>query len=129
MKAGWRTARRAGRIALALVAVALAGCSADVASQIGKDAQVRDRVMGAIAGNGDLAEQMMQRLVGTDSLRARVIETVLRDKEGAQYVIGRIGRNSEALDYVLQVAAADSAGRVHLMTLFKGMQMAMQAKK
>ena len=131
MQKGRRTVRKAGWTALALLAATalISGCSADVAKQVTSDAHVRDHVMGAIAGNGAMAEEMTQRLLATDSLRARVVETVLRDSAAAQYVIVRIGRNPEALDYVLQAAASDSSGRAHLMTLFKGMQMAMKSAK
>ena len=112
MKSRW-TLRKASWNAIACgcaLAAAMAGCSTSVASRIASDARVREQVMGAIAGNGALAEQMTQRLLATDSLRTRVIDAVLRDSTGAQYVIARIGRNSEAL------------------TLFKGMQIAMQTK-
>lgn len=128
MKAGRRTARTAGWIALA-AAAAVAGCSSDPASRIAGDAPMRDRVMGAIAASGPMAEEMTKRLLASDSLRSRVIETMLADSRSAQYVIARIGANAEAVDYVLQAASADSAGRAHLLTLFKGMQMAMQAKR
>lgn len=131
MKAGRRNASKAGWIALVPLAAAVlnAGCAADVPKQIASNKQLRDQVMGAIAGDGALAEEMTKRLLATDSLRARVIETVLQDSNGARYVIARVGHNPEALDYVLQAASADSAGRAHLMTLFKGMQMALQAKR
>jgi hypothetical protein len=54
---------------------------------------------------------------------------VLADDRSANYVLARIGRSTDAVDYVLQAAAADSAGRAHLLALFKGMQIAMKAPK
>jgi hypothetical protein len=42
-------------------------------------------------------------------------------------VLVRIGSNPDAVDLVLQIAAADSAGREHVMTLLKGMQLALKA--
>ena len=123
-KAGWTT------LSLGVAAAALlAACSADVPKQVAGNAQVREQVMGVIAADGTMAEEMTKRLMASDSLRGRVIETMLADENGAKYVIARIGRNPEAVDYVLQAAASDSAGRAHLMTLFKGMQIAMQSKK
>ncbi len=85
--------------------------------------------MGAFASDARLAQAMTQRLLANDSLRAGVIETMLHDKASAQYVLVRIGSNPDAVDLVLQTAAADSAGREHVMTLLKGMQMAYKAGK
>ena len=122
MKAGW-----IGRALAATSLLGLAGCMGDVATEIKTNAQVRDRVMGAIVSNGALAQQMTQRLLATDSLRTGVVETMLHDKASAQYVLLRIGSNPDAVDLVLQAAASDSAGREHVMTLLKGMQMALKA--
>jgi hypothetical protein len=118
-----------GTVVGAAIAATLlvAGCAGDVATEIRTNAQVRDRVMGAIANDSALAQQMTSRLLANDSLRTRVVETMLRDSPSAQYVLARIGREPDAVDLVLQAAAADSVGRAHVMTLLKGMQMAMQA--
>jgi hypothetical protein len=131
MTSGRNTARKAGWTVLAmLVAIAaFGGCAADPSKRIASDRYLRERVMGAIAADGGMAVEMARRLVASDSLRARVIETMLAEEHAAQYVIARIGRNTDAVDYVMQVAASDSTGRQHLLTLLKGMQMAMQAKK
>jgi len=122
MKAGW-----IGRALAATALLALTGCGGDVATEIRTNAPLRDRVMGAIASNGALAQQMTQRMLGIDSLRAGVIETMLHDKASAQYVLVRIGSNPDAVDLVLQTAASDSVGREHVMTLLKGMQLALKA--
>ena len=131
MTSGRNTARRAGWTVLAMLVaiVALSGCAAEPSKRIASDRYLRERVMGAIAADGGMAVEMTRQLVASDSLRARVIETMLAEEHCAQYVIARIGRNTEAVDYVMQVAASDSAGRQHLLTLLKGMQMAMPAKK
>ena len=117
------------RAAMALSLLVFAGCAGDVASEIKTNAQVRDRVMGAIVSDGKLAQEMTQRLLATDSLRFKVVETMLHDSPSAQYVLTRIGHEPDAVDLVLQAAASDSAGREHVMTLLKGMQMAMKANK
>src|SRR5262245_2276369 len=124
----WRAARRAGWVAGTMLAV-LAGCAGDIAGEIGRNVQVRERVMGAIAADTTLSREMTQRLVANNQLRLQVVETMLADDRAAQYVLARIGRNPDAVGYVLQAAAADSAGREHLMTLLKGMQIAMKAAK
>lgn len=123
---------KAGFVASAATVVlllALTGCGGDVSSQIKSNAQMRENVMGVIVGDAAMAEQMTQRLLANDSLRTRVVETMLHDSQSAQYVLARIGRSPEAVDMVLQAAAADSVGREHLMTLLKGMQMAMKMKR
>ena len=119
-KAGWAVGT-----AIAL----LAGCSGDIAGELGRNVQVRDRVMGAIAADSALAGEMTGRMLGNDRQRQHVIEVMLADDRAAQYVLARIGRNTAAVDYVLQAAASDSAGREHLMTLLKGMQIAMRGAK
>jgi Tfp pilus assembly major pilin PilA len=121
-------ARGAGWASMAVIAL-VAGCSGDIAGELGRNVQVRDRVMSAIAADSALAGEMTARLLGSDLQRRHVIETVLADDRSAQYVLGRIGRNPTAVDYVLQAAASDSAGREHLMTLLKGMQIAMKTAK
>ena len=123
----WKS-RRAG-IALGAAIALVAGCAGDIAGELGRNVQVRERVMGAIAADSSLSSEMTQRLLTNDTLRRRVVETVLADDRSARYVLARIGRSSEAVDYVLQAAASDSAGRAHLMALFKGMQIAMRGAK
>ena len=120
--------RKSGWALIAAIAL-VAGCSGDIAGELGRNVQVRDRVMGAIAADSTLAREMASRLLGSDQQRRRVIDTVLADDRSAQYVLARIGRSPTAVDYVLQVAASDSVGREHLMTLLKGMQIALKSAK
>lgn len=114
---------------LVVAALTVVGCAGDVATEIKTNAQVRDRVMGAIASDSGLAVKMTHQMLANDSLRVRVVETVLHDSNSAQYVLARIGHEPDAVDLVLQAAASDSVGRAHLMTLLKGMQMALGAKQ
>ena len=123
MKASW-----IGCAAAAALMLALAGCGGDVATEIRTNAQVRDRVMTAIVSDGSLAQQMTERLLASDSLRFRVVETMLHDSKSAEYVLARIGHTPDAVDLVLQAASSDSVGREHLMTLLKGMQMALKGR-
>ena len=119
------------RVIGALVAglALVAGCSGDIAGELGRNVQVRDRVMGAIVADTSLTREMATRMLGGDRQRFQVIEAVLSDDRSAQYVLARIGRNPAAVDYILQVAASDSVGREHLMTLLKGMQIALKGAK
>lgn len=128
MKAGRRPFRALAWITIALLA-GVGACSGDIAGEMSRNSQVRDRVMHAIASDSTLAVEMTEHLLGNDALRRRVIQAVLADDRSAQYVLARIGSNPAAVDYVLQAASSDSAGREHLMTLLKGMQIAMRGTK
>lgn len=116
--------RRAGMLGCVAIAglAALTGCATDMGRQLASNPKLREAAMGAIAANAGYAEQMAQRLVANDSLRARVIDTMLQDDRSAQYVLMRIGTNPQAVGYVLQAAAHDSAGRANLITLLKGFE-------
>src|SRR5262245_49441457 len=121
-------AARAGLLGGLLLGL-LAGCGSDAVTQVSRSTQERDRVMAAFASNGSLAEQMTQRLVGTDSLRMRVVDTMLNDARCAQYVLARIGTNPAAVDYVLQAAWSDSIGRAHLVARMDAIRKAMTKGK
>ena len=120
--------RKAGWVLITTIAL-VAGCSGDIAGEMGRNVQVRERVMGAIASDSVLAGEMATRLLGSDRQRLRVVDKILADDRSAQYVLLRIGQSPTAVDYVLQAAAADSAGREHLTALFKKMLAAMQNTK
>jgi Tfp pilus assembly major pilin PilA len=128
MKAGRGPVTAVGWVTLAVLG-ALAGCSGDIAGELGRNVHVRERVMTAIAADSSLAGEMAQRMLATDAQRRRLIETVLADDRSANYVLARIGRNTTAVDYVLQTAAADSAGRAHLRAVFMGTQTAAKGAK
>ena len=63
---------------VAVAAVLLAGCAGDIAGELSRNVQVRERVMTAIAADSTLAGEMTQRLLVNDSLRRRVIEKIGR---------------------------------------------------
>jgi hypothetical protein len=109
---------------LALVTMAAAGCSGDMARQILSNEQLRGQVMDVIAQNKGVALQAVDRIVASDSLRATVVDHLLGNKDVAQQVIMRIATNPDAFDMVLGAAVRDSSMRGHLMTLVKGIQMA-----
>ena len=112
-----------------LASALLAGCAGDVTNEIRVNEQVRGRVMDAFASEGRLAEGMTRRLLAEDSLRVRVVETVLHDSRSAQYILGRIGHSPDAVDLVLQSALADSTTRPHVLTLLKGLRMGLDAAR
>ena len=126
---GRRVSIRRAAWSVAAAAALVAGCAGDIAGEMSRNSQVRDRVMHSIAADSALAVEMTEHLLGNDAQRLHVVQAVLADDRSAQYVLARIGHNPAAVDYVLQAAASDSAGREHLMTLLKGMQIAMRGTK
>jgi len=118
------------KCAVTVAALALAGCGgADVGKQISTNEQMREQVMGAISTNPDLAVVMQQKLLANDSLRTKLVDTVLQDSKSSEYVLYRIATNQAAVDLVLRAAVADSAMRTHLLSVMKGVEMAEAAKK
>ncbi len=118
------------QLGILVTALGLAGCGGgDVAGQLGTNQQLRDQVMGVIAGNADLGVLMEQKLLANDSLRTKVVDAMLQDTNASQYVLYRIATNKAAVDLILQAAVADSAMREHIISVVKGVEMAQAAKK
>lgn len=123
--------RMLSKLSLAAAVLALAGCAgkADLGKQITTNEQMRDQAMTAIAGNIDLAVVMQQKLLANDSLRTRIVDTVLQDADASQYVLYRIATNQAAMDLVLRGAIADSSMRQHVLSVMKGVEMAQAGRK
>ncbi len=116
-------------LAVALVAIGLAGCSTNLAQQVVSNEAMRTQVLDALATHKDLALKTVDRLMQTDSLRTSVIDEMLKNEEGAKQVLVRVGTNPQALDMVMGIAVRDTAMREHVLTLMKGVQMALDAEK
>ena len=110
--------------ALAVVGAALiGGCAGDIAKQVTTDPASQAKVIDAIATNGELAGRVVDRLLAGPT-REMVLGKVLANDASAQQILGVVAHNPNALDAVLGLAVGDSLMRRHVMTLFKGMQMA-----
>ncbi len=116
-------------LAVALAAIGLAGCSTNLAQQVVSNEAMRTQVLDALATHKDLALKTVDRLMQTDSLRTAVIDEMLKNEEGAKQVLVRVGTNPQALDLVMGIAVRDTAMREHVLTLMKGVQMALDAQK
>jgi hypothetical protein len=99
------------------------GCGGDISRVLATDAQMRDQVMSAIAGNGELAGAMMDRLLGGDTTRALVLDRLMANGPAMQNMMARIAGNRTMIDGILNVAVQDTGMKRHVMTLFKGMEM------
>jgi hypothetical protein len=121
------------RSRLAVLAVAalvvVAGCSADVATQLASNEQVRTQVFDAIAANPQLSGALVDKLMSADSTRIGIVDKMLANDEVAKQVIVRVAMSKDAMELVIGAAVRDSAMRVHVITLLKGVEMASKQKK
>jgi hypothetical protein len=115
--------RRQTMLALVTALAVAAGCSGDVGTTIKSNAELRDKVMAAFAGNGELAGQMTDRLLATDSTRAIVIDRLFSNGSATEAMLARVARDRTKFEGVLRLAVQDSAMKTHVLTLLRGMEM------
>ncbi len=110
-------------VATACVVLGL-GCAGDAGKQVMANPELQAKVMDMITADRAVAGGMVDRLLGTDSTRAIVIDRLVGSAGGAQAVMEVVGKNQTLIDGALNVAMQDPAMKEHVMTLFKGMKMA-----
>jgi hypothetical protein len=119
------TKSRALLAACLMAAAALTvGCGGDMVKQLMANPEMQGKVMDAITQNSGLASQMMDKFMANDSLRTMVITKVMANGGAAQSIMAAMSKDQTMIDGVLNVAVQDPAMKEHVMTLFKGMQMA-----
>ena len=115
------------RSRLAVLAVAalvvVAGCSADVATQLTSNEQVRTQVFDAIAANPQLGPTHRPLIGRLHAHRHRGQDAGERRGREAEVIV-RVAMSKDAMDLVIGAAVRDSAMRVHVITLLKGVEMA-----
>ncbi len=109
---------------LVLGALLAAGCGGDLGAKMMANPEVQNNIMGTIAGHSQTASLMMDRLLASDSARAIVIEKVLANGAAAQQILRGVEKNPTMLDGAINLAVQDPATKDHVMTLFRGIQMA-----
>jgi hypothetical protein len=114
-------------IALLLAAMATAtlaaGCGSPV-DQVVKSEELRVQLMEKITGDPTMAVDVVQRLLGSEESQGIVLDQVMNHSDALQALMGRMAKDQTMVDGILNVAVQDSAMRTHVMTLFRGMQMA-----
>jgi hypothetical protein len=110
-------------LAVAGAAAMLAGCSGDLSNQIITDGELRSKVMGVIAEKAPLANEMMDRMLASDSTRAIVIAQVVKSGPTMQALMGTMARDQTMVDGILNVAVQDSLMRSHVMGVLQGIRM------
>lgn len=105
-----------------------AGCGGDMVQQMMSNAELKAKVMDAIAGDNASAGELVDKLIGSESTRGMVMEKLMGSGEMMQGIMARVAKDQTMVDGVLNMAVQDSSMRVHIMTLLKGMQMAKGGK-
>ncbi len=116
-------ARSLTLVAATAALVALCGCGNPV-DRLLADEALRTQLWDRIAGDPALAGQVVDRLLGADSTRAALLDRLMTGGGSRQAVLTRVATDRSMMEGAIQFAVQDTAMRGHLMTLFRGMQMA-----
>ncbi|HEY6221352.1 MAG TPA: hypothetical protein VIX13_02345, partial [Candidatus Eisenbacteria bacterium] len=115
-------------ILIAFSAAALSGCAGDPVKMMMSNPEMQTKIMAAITGNPETSGKMVDQLLGNEETRTALLDKVMANGGAAQTIMGRIAKDQTMVDGILNMAAQDDSMREHIMTLFKGMQMAKGAK-
>ena len=110
-------------VALGALSLALVGCG-DPVHRMLADPASRAKLFEAIGADSTLTRELADRLLVEDPSRSLVFERLLAIGEARQALLVAVARDRMLLDGVIQFAVQDTAMRGHVLTLFKGMQMA-----
>lgn len=106
-----------------LLSLAAQGCG-DAVHRMLADPASRSKLFQAIGADSSLTREAADRLLAEDGSRSLVFERLLGMGEARQALLVDVARDRMLLDGVIQFAVQDTAMRGHILTLFKGMQMA-----
>ena len=109
--------------ALGALGLASLGCG-DPVHRMLADPASRSKLFQAIGADSTLTRELADRLLVEDPSRSLVFERLLAIGEARQALLVEVARDRMLLDGVIQFAVQDTAMRGHVLTLFKGMQMA-----
>jgi tellurite resistance protein len=105
------------------MALAVAGCSGPV-DQVVKSDELRGQMMEKITGDPAMAANVVERMLGSEETQSMVIDKVMQNTDAAQALMMRLAKDRTMVDGIINVAVQDPATKDHLMTLFRGMEMA-----
>lgn len=106
-----------------LLGLTASGCG-DPVHRMLADPASRSKLFEAIGADSTLTREVADRLLSEEASRSRVFERLLAMGEARQALLVDVARDRMLLDGVIQFAVQDTAMRGHILTLFKGMQMA-----
>lgn len=107
-----------------LAALLAMGCSGDLGKQVMSNPGIQENIMGSIAAHENTAVAMMNHMLASDTARAVVVDKVLANAPASQQLMLAIAKDPTMLDGIINLAVQDSSMKDHVLTLFKGMQMA-----
>jgi hypothetical protein len=121
---GGQAMRRVGVFAVMVsCALAMAGCGNPVDRMLASDDQ-RAQLWAQVAARPELSRELVDRLLSADSTRTVLIDRILVSGGARQAVLTRVAQDRTLMDGTIHFAVQDSSMRDHVMTLFRGMQMA-----
>jgi hypothetical protein len=115
--------KRLAVLAAAVCTLSVSGCGNPV-DQLLANQGLRTQLWDKVASSPDLSGQMVDRLLAADSTRAALFDRVMAGGGSRQALLARVATDRELMDGAIHFAVQDSSMRDHLMTLFKGMEMA-----
>lgn len=111
-------------LAFSVVALLGLGCAGDVAQQVMASPDLQAKILDMVSADPEAAGGMVDRLLGSDSTRALVVEKLVSSAGGARAVMEAVAKNTTLLDGAINMAVQDPATRQHVLTLVKGINMA-----
>jgi hypothetical protein len=106
-----------------LLGLAGSGCGDPVHRMLANPTS-RAKLLQAVAADSTWTREAADRLLAEDPSRSLVFERLMGMGEARQALLIEVARDRVLLDGVIQFAVQDTAMRGHILTLFKGMQMA-----
>ena len=119
--------KRLGLLAAAGLCLSMmSGCGDPVDRLLADDLQ-RTQLWDTVAGSPDLSGQVVDRLLGADATRAALLDRLMAGGGSRQAVLMRVATDRSLMEGTIHFAVQDTAMRGHLMTLFRGMEMASES--
>ena len=109
---------------VAVAAMVAVGCAGDIGKQLLTNTEMQTKVMDVISSNSGLAGQVVEKILGSDSTRTVLLDKLMANSGAMQTVMANVAKDQTMIDGVINLAVQEPAMRAHVMTLFKGMQMA-----
>jgi tellurite resistance protein len=109
---------------VAACALLALGCAGNLGKQVMSNPEMQAKIMQMIASSPETAGTMADRLMASDSTRVMVIDRLLANPSAAHAIMDAVAKDRTMVEGVLNQAMQDPAMRDHVITLFKGMQMA-----
>ena len=80
-------------------------------------------VMDAIAGNGEMAGQLLDKFMADEGMRSMVMEKVLANGDMMKGLMSKMSSDQTMVDGILNMAVQDETMKAHVMGVLQGMKM------